>query len=90
MRYAPLSALADQVGNARFDWLPEQLNCGDRWRSKSGMQTMPDGKKAEYYYCQSDNHVWASRRMGVFLDFLEQVRAGLTRKQIEDLFLKQG
>ena len=51
---------------------------------------MSDGKKVEYHYYRSDNHVWASRRSGLFLDFLEEVRAGLTRKQIEDLFLKQG
>jgi hypothetical protein len=78
------------VGNARTNSAPERFNCGDLMALEIWMQTMPDGTKAEYTYYQSDNHVWASRRMGLFLDFLQQVRAGLTREQIEDLFLKQG
>jgi hypothetical protein len=50
---------------------------------------MPDGTKAEYRYHQSDAEVWASRKIGDFLDIRKNVKRWLTRKQVEALFARR-
>ena len=51
--------------------------------------TTSNGNKAEYRYNQSDDDVWASRKVGDFLDILKHVPPGLTHKQVEALFAKR-
>jgi hypothetical protein len=53
----------------------------EHWSGKTA-----DGKKAEYFYNETPDLCWASRKVGDHLETRNPAKRGLTRKQIEALF----